>query len=96
MLGLVGESGSGKSTTAKAIVRLVDAQAGGVRLNGVDLLSLRGEALKRARRSVQMVFQDPYSSVPFLGRCVQGGRHTAWLATTGRTKPSSASAPASS
>ncbi|MET7420052.1 ABC transporter ATP-binding protein [Dactylosporangium sp. NPDC005555] len=62
-LGLVGESGSGKSTTAKAIVRLVDAQAGEVRLNGVDLLSLRGEALKRARRSVQMVFQDPYSSL---------------------------------
>ncbi|WP_405104068.1 ATP-binding cassette domain-containing protein [Micromonospora sp. NBC_01412] len=47
-LDLVGESGSGKSTTAKAIVRLVDAQAGEVRLNGVDLLSLRGEALNRA------------------------------------------------
>ncbi|MEV8516400.1 ABC transporter ATP-binding protein [Dactylosporangium sp. NPDC051484] len=62
-LGLVGESGSGKSTTAKAIVRLTPARSGSVKLNGVDLLSLRGEELKQARRRVQMVFQDPYSSL---------------------------------
>jgi peptide/nickel transport system ATP-binding protein len=62
-LGLVGESGSGKSTTAKAIIQLVRAQSGSVALNGVDFLKLRGEDLKRARRSIQMVFQDPYSSL---------------------------------
>ncbi|MGH9226760.1 MAG: ABC transporter ATP-binding protein [Acidimicrobiales bacterium] len=61
--GLVGESGSGKTTAARMILRLLAPDAGSIRLGGVDALSLRGDALKRFRRSVQIVFQDPYSSL---------------------------------
>ncbi|MGE3619656.1 MAG: ABC transporter ATP-binding protein [Acidimicrobiia bacterium] len=62
-LALVGESGSGKSTIGRAILRLVDPDAGTVELRGRDLTRLSGAALRRARREVQMVFQDPYSSL---------------------------------
>jgi len=62
-LALVGESGSGKTTTARAMLRLVTPEAGEIRFDGTDLLALRGEALRRARRRFQMVFQDPYTSL---------------------------------
>jgi oligopeptide/dipeptide ABC transporter ATP-binding protein len=62
-LGLVGESGSGKTTTGRAIVRVTRPTAGSVRLAGQDLLALEGDALRRRRRTFQMVFQDPYSSL---------------------------------
>ena len=62
-LAIVGESGSGKTTAALAIARLVDAQAGRVTLDGTDMLGLEGEALRRARAKVQVIFQDPYSSL---------------------------------
>lgn len=57
-LGLVGESGSGKSTLGKLIVRLLEPDAGTLTLEGEDLLSLRGAALRQRRRDFQMVFQD--------------------------------------
>jgi oligopeptide/dipeptide ABC transporter ATP-binding protein len=62
-LGLVGESGSGKTTFGRAIVRIVEPREGSIRLDGVDLLALRGSELRRQRRRFQMVFQDPYSSL---------------------------------
>jgi oligopeptide/dipeptide ABC transporter ATP-binding protein len=62
-LGLVGESGSGKSTTGRLVLRLLEPTAGSVRFDGVDLATLDGPDLRAARRGMQMVFQDPYSSL---------------------------------
>ena len=62
-LGIVGETGCGKSTTAKLIMRLLDATAGEVRFDGQDITRLRGARLKAVRREMQIVFQDPYSSL---------------------------------
>lgn len=62
-LGLVGESGSGKSTVGRLLLRLLGTTSGEVLLDGSDVTRLRGKALSRARRSMQMVFQDPYSSL---------------------------------
>jgi ABC-type oligopeptide transport system ATPase subunit len=61
--GIVGESGSGKSTTARLIARLHDPSAGEVRFDGQVITALRGAALKQLRRELQMIFQDPYSSL---------------------------------
>ncbi|WP_433507553.1 ABC transporter ATP-binding protein [Pseudonocardia halophobica] len=62
-LGLVGESGCGKSTTARGLMRLVEPTGGSVRLEGRELLGLPAKELRSARRDIQMVFQDPYSSL---------------------------------
>jgi oligopeptide transport system ATP-binding protein len=62
-LGLVGESGSGKSTTARVIVGLERADAGSVKLDGVELTKLSRRAWLPHRRRVQMIFQDPYASL---------------------------------
>jgi peptide/nickel transport system ATP-binding protein len=62
-LGLVGESGSGKSTTGRAILRLVPVRSGKIELDGTDVLSLGKRELRGFRRHMQMVFQDPYSSL---------------------------------
>ncbi len=62
-LGLVGESGSGKSTVARLVTRLIEPTSGRVELGDVDLRSLSPRALREARRDMQMVFQDPYSSL---------------------------------
>jgi oligopeptide transport system ATP-binding protein len=61
--GLVGESGSGKTTVGRLLLRLIDADSGTATFKGVDLLALRGEELRRLRREIQLVFQDPFSSV---------------------------------
>ena len=62
-VGLVGESGSGKSTVARLAIRLIEASAGSILLDGVDITTLGGDELRRHRRSMQIVFQDPYSSL---------------------------------
>ena len=61
--GIVGESGSGKTTAALAAMRLAPITSGSIRLDGVDLTTLRGDALREMRRKIQIVFQDPYSSL---------------------------------
>ena len=62
-LGLVGESGCGKSTTGRAIVQLPKPTTGSVRFDGVEMTTLRGEELRRTRAKLQMIFQDPISSL---------------------------------
>jgi peptide/nickel transport system ATP-binding protein len=61
--GIVGESGSGKSTTAGAVMRLIEITSGRVTFDETELSSLGGEALRKFRRRMQAIFQDPYSSL---------------------------------
>jgi len=62
-LGLVGESGCGKTTTGRALLRLVEPQAGEVLVDGTDVRKLAPTELRRFRRHMQIIFQDPYSSL---------------------------------
>jgi oligopeptide transport system ATP-binding protein len=62
-LGIVGETGCGKSTTARLIMRLLDATSGEIDFEGVDITRVKGARLKAIRREVQMIFQDPQSSL---------------------------------
>ncbi|HEX6418601.1 MAG TPA: ABC transporter ATP-binding protein [Acidimicrobiales bacterium] len=62
-LGLVGESGSGKTTIGRALLRRIPPTAGTIRFDGSDITHLRGEELRRLRKRMQLVFQDPYASL---------------------------------
>ncbi len=62
-LGVVGESGCGKSTTGRVVLRLLEATEGEILFEGKDIRALKGTALRRQRREMQMIFQDPFSSL---------------------------------
>ena len=63
IVGLVGESGSGKTTLGRCVLRLIEPSAGEVRFGGEDLIKVPGSALKPFRKRMQIIFQDPYSSL---------------------------------
>ncbi len=83
-LGLVGESGCGKTTLGRTILRLVDRTSGAVRFDGVDVFALGAADLRRMRRRMQIIFQDPYASLNprlSIGRAVREGIEVHHLAS---------------
>jgi len=62
-LGMVGESGCGKTTVGRSMLRLIEPTSGSVFINGEDIVQMRPQSLKAARRNMQIIFQDPYASL---------------------------------
>jgi len=62
-LGMVGESGCGKTTVGRSMLRLIEPTSGSVFINGEDIIQMRPQSLKQARRNMQIIFQDPYASL---------------------------------
>src|SRR5262245_42006299 len=91
-LGLVGESGCGKSTVARTVLRLLEPTSGTIKLNGHDITHLSKAELRPYRRGMQIIFQDPYSSLNprMTAGDIVGGRlecMTWGAATKGRNRP---------
>jgi len=76
VFGLAGESGSGKTTTGRLILRLVEPTAGSVLFDGVDLAALSLEEVRRTRKRMQVIFQDPFASLNPRMKCGEGIGHS--------------------
>jgi len=83
ILGLVGESGSGKSTTARLCLRLTEPTSGSIVIEGVDLAKLRGEELRRFRKNMQLISQDPNASLNPRIKVGQAIRHALFYQRVG-------------
>ena len=95
VLGVVGESGSGKTTLGRAIVGMAPVTGGTMRFEGDDLVSLRGNERRAARRRLQMVFQDPHASLNPSMDMLTADRRTRCASTASpRTRPRSSAASA--
>ncbi|MES0884908.1 ABC transporter ATP-binding protein [Roseibium sp. SCP14] len=90
MIGVVGESGSGKTTLGRAIVRLLDTKSGEIHFRGTNVLAAKGKALRKLRTDMQVIFQDPFSSLNprmKIGALVgEGLRHVPGLSKSDRDK----------